>query len=84
MCDAFPTLHDPDNSRLRLVVTVCSDTLVSLLILLFRFLRLDLIYLDTVPWVHEVEIHSESIAVVDIFPFRLFAKDAVFRTSKGL
>ena len=84
MCDTFPTLHDPDNSRLRLVVTVRSDTLVSLLILLFRFLRLDLVDLDAVSWVYEIEIDSESIAVVDIFPFWLFAKDAVLCTSKGL
>ena len=84
MCDALPTLHDPDNSRLRLVVTVCSDTLVGLLILLFRFLRLDLVDLDPVPWVHEAEIHRESIAVIDIFPSWLFAKDAVLGTSKRL
>ena len=84
MCDALPTLHDPDNSRLRLVVTVRSDTLVSLLILLFGFLRLDLVDLDAVPWMYEVEIHGESIAVVDIFTFWLFAKDAVFGASKRL
>ena len=53
MCNALPALHDPDNSRLGLEITICSNTLMSLLILLLGLLRLDLVDLDAVSWMRE-------------------------------
>lgn len=84
MRDGFPALHDPNNSCLGLVITICSDTLMGLLILLFSLFGLDLVNLDTVPWMGEVEVHGEDVGFVDVFTFRFFAKDAVLSAGKGL
>lgn len=84
MCDGLPTLHDPDNSRLGLVITICSDTLMRLLILLFGLFGLDLVDFDAVPWVHEVEIYGEGVRDVDFFTSWLLVKDAVLRAGERL
>ena len=84
MCDGLPALHDPDNSRLRLIVAIRSDTLVGLLILLFSLFGLNLVDLDAVPRMGEAEVHREGIRVVDVFTFWLFIEDAVLSAGKGL
>lgn len=84
MRNALPALHNPNNSRLRLVIAIRSYTLVGLLIFLFGLFGLDLVDLDAVPWVGEVEIHREGICIVDVFASWLFVEDAVLGTGKGL
>lgn len=72
MCDGFSALHDPDNSRLCLIIAIRSYTLVGLLVFLFSLFGLNLVDLDAVPRVGEIEIHGEGICVVDVFTFWLF------------
>lgn len=84
MRNGLPAFHDPDNGRLRFVITIRSYTLVRLLILLFGFFGLDLVDLDAIPWVRKVEIHSESVGVPDVFTSWLFAEDAILSAGKGL
>lgn len=84
MGDGLPALHDPNNSRLRLEIAICSDPLMGLLIFLFRLFGLDLIDLDAVPWVDEVEIRGKSVVFADILTSRFFAKNAVLSAGKGL
>lgn len=84
MRNGLPALHDPNNCCLRLVIAVRSYTLVCLLIFLFGLFGLNLINLDTVPWVREVEVHGESVSVLDVFTSWLFAEDAILSASKGL
>ena len=84
MRNALPALHDPDDSRLRLVIAIRSYTLVGLLILLFGLFGLDLVDLDAVPRVGEAEIHREGISVVDVFTSWFFVEDAVLSAGKGL
>ena len=69
---------------MRLVIAIRSYTLVCLLILLFGFFGLNLINLDTVPRVREIEVHGESVSVLDVFTSWLFAKDAILGARKGL
>ena len=80
----LPALHDPDNSRLRLVVAIRSYTLVGLLVLLFSFFGLDLIDLDAVSWMGKVKIHREGVRVADVFTSWLFIENAIIGASKGL
>ena len=84
MRDAFPALHDPNNSRLRLIIAIRGDTLVRLLILLLGLFGLNLVDLDAVPRVGEVEIQCKYVGVIDIFTFWLFVEDAVLGAGKGL
>lgn len=84
MGNGLPALHDPNNSRLRLEIAICSDALMGLLILLFRLFGLDLVDLDAVPWMGEVEIRGKSVGFVDIFTSRLFVENAVLGAGKGL
>lgn len=69
---------------MRLVITICSDTLMRLLILLFGLFGLDLVDLDAIPWVREVEIYCEGVGVIDVFTSWLFGEDAVLSAGKGL
>ena len=84
MRDGLPALHDPDNSRLRLIIAIRSDTFVGLLILLFSLFGLNLVDLDAVPRMGEAEVHCEGICVIDVFTFWLFTEDAVLSAGKGL
>lgn len=84
MCDGFSALHDPDNSRLCLIIAIRSYTLVGLLIFLFSLFGLNLVDLNAVPWVGEIEIDCEGICVIDIFTFWLFIEDTVLSTGEGL
>lgn len=84
MRDGLSALHDPDNSGLRLVIAIRSDTFVGLLILLFSLFGLNLVDFDAVPRVGEIEIHCESVGVIDIFTFWLFSKNAEPSAGKGL
>ena len=84
MCNSLPALHDPNNSRLGLVIAIRSYTLVGLLVLLFCLFGLDLVDLDAVPWVCEVEIHGEVVSVVNVFTSWLLVKDAVLSAGEGL
>ena len=76
MRNTLSALHDPDNCRLRLEITIRRHTLVGLLIFLFGLLGLDLVDLDTVPWMGEVEVHGKAICLIDIFTSWLFREDA--------
>ena len=84
MRDGLPALHDPDDSCLRLIIAIRSDTLVCLLILLFSLFGLDLVDLDAIPRVGEIEIHCKHVCVIDVFTFWLFVEDAVLGAGKGL
>ena len=84
MRDTLSALHDADDCSLRFIVTVCCNTLVSLLILLLGFFGLDLIDLDAIFGVGEVEIHSEGVTGIDVFAFRSLAQDSIPSTGKGL
>lgn len=80
MGDLLPALHDAYDSSLRLVVAVCCYTLMSLLVLGFGFLSLDLIDLDTVFGMRKAEIDREGVVYVDVLSFRRFTQDAVAGT----
>ena len=84
MRDGLSALHDPNDSRLRLIIAIRSDTLVCLLILLFGLFGLDLIDLDAIPRMGEVEIQCKRVCVIDVFTFWLFIEDAVLGAGKGL
>ena len=84
MRDALSALHDSHNRRLRLVIAIRRHPLVRLLILLFRLFGLDLVDLDTVPWMGEVEVDGKAIRLVDVFTSWLFNEDAILGTGKGL
>ena len=84
MRNALSALHDPDNSRLCLIIAIRSYTLVGLSILLFSLFGLNLVDLDAVPRMGETEVYSEGICVVDVFTFWLFIEDPVLSAGKGL
>ena len=84
MRDGLSALHDPNNSRLRLVIAIRSHTLVRLLILLLGLFGLDLVDLDAIPRMGEVEIQCKNVRLIDVFTFWLFVEDAVLGAGKGL
>ena len=84
MRDGLSALHDPDNSRLRLIIAIGGDTLVRLLILLLGLFGLDLVDLDAIPRVGEVGIQCKFVGVIDIFTFWLLVEDAVLGAGEGL
>ena len=84
MRDGLSALHDPDDSRLRLIIAIRGDTLVGLLILLFGLFGLDLVDLDAIPRVGEVGIQCKLVGVIDVFTFWLLVEDAVLGAGEGL
>lgn len=84
MRDLLSALHNTHNGSLSFKITISSDTFVGLLVLLLRFFGLDLVDFDAILWVREVEVHSESIAGIDIFAFGGFAENAIACAGEGL
>ena len=82
VCDCFASFHNSNNCRLRFVIAICHDTFMSLLILRFSFLRLDLVDLDAILLVREILVYSKGIAFIDIFASRCLCEDTVFCACK--
>lgn len=84
MRDYLTRLHDADNCRLCLVMSICSYALMSSLVFFLCFLKLDLIDLNTHLWVREAGIIREFITLVDLFAFRPFREDPILGAGKRL
>ena len=69
MLDRLAALHDSHNSSLCLIMSVCGHTLVSLLILLFGLLELDLVDLDAILGIGEAQIDDEGISLIYVLAF---------------
>lgn len=84
MRDRLARLHDPNDRSLGLEVAVGCHTFMSLLVFLFRLLGLYLVDLDAVLGIREVLVDSESIGIVHVTAFGVFAKDSVLGTCERL
>lgn len=71
MRDDLTALHDTDNRRLRLVVSIRGNPFVRALVFLLGFLELDLVDLDAHLGIGEAPIVGEYVGLVDIFAFGL-------------
>lgn len=69
MGDCPAGFHDSDNSCLGLVIPIGDYSFMSLFVLCFGFLGLDLVDLDAIFRIGEIFIHGECIAVVDVLAF---------------
>ncbi len=84
MGDGLAAFHDPHNGCLSLIVSICHHPFMRLFVLLFGFLRLDLIDLNAVFGVGEIEIHGKRIAVADIPATGCLRQYSIFCTGKRL
>lgn len=80
MRNGLAAFHDPYDRSLCLKVSVCGNTLVCRLVLLFGFLQLDLVDLDPHLLVLKLGIVRKHVSLVDLFAFGLFKENAVFST----
>lgn len=84
MRNRLAALHDPDNRRLGLELSICSHALVRFLVLGFGLAGLDLVDLDAEFGVREGGVGGEGIGCVDVFAFGGLGEDTVVRAGKGL
>lgn len=84
MGDCFAALHDAHNSGLSLIVPIRGNPLMRRLVLLLRFLELDLIDFDAELRVCEGGVVGEFVGGRHVSAFRLFGEDTVFCACEGL
>ena len=84
MCNRLSALHDSDNRRLGLELSVCGNALVRFFVLGFGLAGLDLVDFDAILGMRERGISGEGVGGVDIFTFRRFREDTVTRAGEGL
>ena len=77
MVHRLAALHDAHDGGLRLVMPVGGDALVRFLVLLRRFLELDLVDLDAVLGVGKGEVDGEGVGSVDVAALGVLGEDAV-------
>jgi hypothetical protein len=84
MLDRLPALHDPHYCGLGLVVSISSYTFVSLLVLGFGFLELDLVDFNAVFGVGEGGVVGEGVADIDVATLGVLCQDTVLGAGEGL
>lgn len=84
MRNDLATFHDTHDRRLRLQVTICCHPFVRRLVLLLRFLQLDLVDLDSHLGVCEPRVVCKLIRPLHLPTLRCLAEHSVFGTGQRL
>ena len=71
MCNGFARLHDPNNGCLCFKSAVHNDLFMCLLVFFCGLLCLNLVDFNAEFGIRKIDVHAESVGVIDIFAFRV-------------
>ena len=84
MFDSLSRLHNPDDGRLSLILSVLNHAFVCFFVFFLRFLELDLVDFDAEFVVMEGRVQTKGVRGKDVAALGCFGEDAVFAAGEGL